>query len=142
MFEAVRYCCMHNKCMKLHTEITFSKLAYPRCDPHVIGWPVPGSKIVVQSFSKKGCENTSGGWGETGPPFFPPRSPPQTPRALFSHTDQSSACPRARTPRQLGEYVRKYNLSDRMGHFLSALSFVLCDMHTWFHLLHTHSRSY
>ena len=37
LFEAVRYCCMHNKCMKLHTEITFSKLAYPRCDPHVIG---------------------------------------------------------------------------------------------------------
>ena len=59
-------------------------------------------------------------------------------------TDWSSACPRARTPRQLGKYVGKYNLSHRRGLFqryqpsyrISCQLFhLLCDMHTWFHRL-------
>ena len=36
LFEPVRDFCMHNKCMKLHTEIKFSKPAHPQCDAHVI----------------------------------------------------------------------------------------------------------
>ena len=33
--------------------------------------PVQGSKIILQSWSKKVMRNTHGGWGERGPIFFP-----------------------------------------------------------------------
>ena len=67
LFEAVRECSIHNKFMELHTEIKFSKPAHPRCDAYTY--------IVVQSFSKKGGENTRGGWRETGPHLFSPPPP-------------------------------------------------------------------
>lgn len=60
--------------------------------------PVQGSKIILQSSSKKGMRNTPGGWGERGPIFFSP--PPAFlrsracyfPLGLFYYRDVPTGC--------------------------------------------------